>query len=62
MALNDHQDYDEPDDVGENETARRTTDDDDGAVGPEPTGAETAAALGAPTPSRSTEAAAEPTD
>ena len=62
MAANDARDYDEPDDVGENATAERTEDTDDGAVGPEPAGAETAAALGAPTPSRSTEHAADPAD
>ena len=62
MAANDARDYDVPDEVGENDTAERTEDTDDGAGGPEPAGAETAGALGAPTPSRSTEQAAEPSD
>ncbi|GAB2914306.1 hypothetical protein GCM10027047_10400 [Rhodococcus aerolatus] len=62
MAANDARDYDEPADVGENDTAERTESGDDSAGGPEPAGAETAGALGAPTPSKDTESAAEPGD
>ncbi len=45
-----------------NETAKGTEKKQDSASGPEPTGAETPGALGAPTPSSRTEHATDPDD
>lgn len=61
MAANDANDYRDAD-TGPNDTAERTESSADSAGGPEPAGAETAGALGAPTPTRDTQQATEDSD